>query len=48
MIIIDVNLLLYAVNKDAPFHGKAKSWLGAVISETETVGLPWTVLLAFC
>ena len=47
MIIVDVNLLLYAVNEDAPFHRKAKAWLEAALSGTETVGLPWIVLLAF-
>jgi len=47
MIIVDVNLLVYAVNEDAPDHRKAKSWLEGVVSGTETVGLPWIVLLAF-
>ncbi|HLI84942.1 MAG TPA: type II toxin-antitoxin system VapC family toxin [Bryobacteraceae bacterium] len=47
MIIIDVSLLIYAVNQDSPDHQKAKSWLEAAISGTETVGLPWIVLLAF-
>ena len=47
MIVVDVNLLIYAVNEDSPDHKKAKSWLEAVISGTETVGLPWIVLLAF-
>jgi len=47
MIIIDVNLLIYAANQDAPDYRKAKAWLEAVISGTETVGLPWSVLLAF-
>jgi toxin-antitoxin system PIN domain toxin len=47
MIIVDVNLLIYAVNQDAPHHRKAKSWLEGVVSATETVGLPWIVLLAF-
>ncbi|MFN7938003.1 MAG: type II toxin-antitoxin system VapC family toxin [Bryobacteraceae bacterium] len=47
MIIIDVNLLIYAVNEDAPAHDKAKHWLEAVLSGTETVALPWIVLLAF-
>ncbi len=47
MIIVDVNLLVYAVNSDAPLHTQAKSWLTAAMSGTETVGLPWTVLLAF-
>ena len=43
MIIVDVNLLIYAVNKDAALHRKAKSWLESAISGTETVGLSWTV-----
>jgi len=47
MIIVDVNLLIYAVNEDAPNHQKAKVWLEEAIAGTETVGLPWVVLLAF-
>ena len=47
MIVVDANLLIYAVNEDAPAHQKAKSWLEAAVSGTETVGLPWIVLLAF-
>jgi toxin-antitoxin system PIN domain toxin len=44
---VDVNVLIYAINEDAPGHRKAKSWLETTISGTETVGLAWTVLLAF-
>jgi predicted nucleic acid-binding protein len=47
MIVVDANLLVYAVNEDSPDHKKAKSWLEAAVSGTETVGLPWIVLLAF-
>ena len=47
MIVVDVNLLIYAVNEDSPDHKRAKSWLEAAVSGTETVGLPWIVLLAF-
>ncbi len=47
MIVVDVNLLIYAVNEDSPDHKKAKSWLEAAVSGNETVGLPWVVLLAF-
>ena len=47
MILLDANLLIYAVNQDAPLHQKAKSWLETVLSGRETVGFPWTVLLAF-
>jgi toxin-antitoxin system PIN domain toxin len=47
MILVDVNLLIYAVNEDAPLHRKAKSWLETTLSGTETVGLSWSVVLAF-
>lgn len=47
MKIVDANLLLYAVNEDAPLHKKAKPWLEGVLSGTEAVGFEWTVLLAF-
>ena len=47
MKIIDANILLYAVNEDAPQHAKAKTWLEGVLSGTEPVGFDWTVLLAF-
>lgn len=47
MIVVDVNLLVYAVNRDAPLHGKAQRWLEGALAGTETVGLSWTVVLAF-
>lgn len=47
MIILDVNILIYAVNRHAPLHSRAKSWLETTMAGTETIGLPWTVLLAF-
>ena len=47
MIVPDVNLLIYAVNVDAPLHQKAKEWLDRTLSGSETVGLSWLVLLAF-
>jgi len=47
MILVDVNLLIYAVNEDAPLHEKAKIWLEEVLSGSETVGFSWIVLLAF-
>jgi len=45
--LVDANLLLYAVNADAPLHRKAKPWFEGVLSGTEPVGFEWTVLLAF-
>ena len=47
MILVDANLLIYAVNADAPLNRKAKSWLESALSGQETVGFPWNVLLAF-
>jgi len=47
MIVVDVNLLIYAVNQNAPLNRKAKTWLQSAVSGNETVGLPWTVILAF-
>ena len=47
MTIVDANLLLYAVNPDAPLHRAARPWLESLLSGTETVGFAWNVLLAF-
>ena len=47
MILIDANLLIYAVNDDAVLNRKAKAWLESVLSGSEAVGFSWTVLLAF-
>ena len=47
MILLDVNVLIYAVNKDAALHAPARAWLEARLSGSDTIGMPWTVLLAF-
>jgi predicted nucleic acid-binding protein len=47
MILIDVNLLIYASNEDAPLHSKTKVWLESVMSGAETICMPWIVILAF-
>ena len=47
MILLDANLLIYAVNEDAPLHRKAKSWLESALSGPDTVGFAWNVLVAF-
>lgn len=47
MILVDANLLLYAVNRDLTRHAEARAWLEAVLSGTTSVGLPWVVVLAF-
>ena len=47
MILIDANLLIYATNKDAPHHRKARLWLEKALSGSESVGFSWGVILAF-
>lgn len=47
MIIVDANVLIFAVDKDSPSHGRAHSWVEQAFSADEIVGLPWNVLLAF-
>ncbi len=47
MMLVDANLLIYAVNRDLPQHGAARLWLEKTFSGSDPVGLPWVVVLAF-
>lgn len=47
MKVVDLNLLLYAVNRDSPHHARAKAWLEQTLSDEDPVALPWVVLLGF-
>lgn len=47
MVVVDANVLLYAVNADAAHHQVARSWLDTALAGAEGVGLPWIVLLAY-
>ena len=43
----DVNVLLYAVNRDSPQHDDARAWLEASFSRPQGVGFAWAALLGF-
>lgn len=43
----DVNLLLYAIDEEAPKHERAREWLEETLSGSEAVGFAWAVLLGF-
>jgi hypothetical protein len=45
--LLDLNLLFYAVNSDAPHHPNAKRWLETVFNEEEPLAFTWTVILGF-
>lgn len=47
MKIVDLNILLYAVNRDSVKHSQASSWLKTALTESEVVALPWVVILGF-
>lgn len=47
MKLVDANVLIYAINSDAPHHERSKRWLESALSGTEPVGMTWGVLLAF-
>ncbi len=40
-------MLLYAVNRDAPQHPRARPWLEGRLSGAETLGFAWATLTGF-
>lgn len=47
MILPDLNLVLYAHNRDAPQHAAAHAWWEDLLNGTEPVVIPWIVVLGF-
>lgn len=46
MKIVDLNVLLYAVNADSAHHRPLLEWWNQAVNQ-ESLGLPWVVLLGF-
>jgi toxin-antitoxin system PIN domain toxin len=46
-VIVDANVLLYAIDETSEFHRPAKMWLEGVFNGPSRVGLPWPTLTAF-
>jgi toxin-antitoxin system PIN domain toxin len=47
VILVDVNILLYASNAEADQHAESRDWLDGKLGGAAPVGLPWPTLLAF-
>lgn len=47
MLLVDANVLLYAVNTRAREHDRANGWLAEALAGPESVGFSWVVVLAF-
>jgi toxin-antitoxin system PIN domain toxin len=47
MIVLDVNILVYAYNQNAPQQAAAAAWLNDLLKSPEKIGLPWLTVWAF-
>jgi uncharacterized protein len=47
LILLDANILLYAYDRASERHKTAALWVETAFSGAETVGVSWSVLLAF-
>ena len=47
MVIVDANVLLYAVDRASAHHERSLAWLDGALTGSEAVGLAWVALLAF-
>lgn len=47
MKLVDINVLVYAVDDQTRFHGPAKAWLDRVLTGTETLAIPTAVSVGF-
>lgn len=45
--LLDANLLLYAVDERSPQHASAKEWLSDTLAGSRRVALPWQTIGAF-
>jgi hypothetical protein len=45
--LVDLNVLLYVVNKDAAHHETLLAWWEQALNGDESIGLPWMVLVGF-
>lgn len=47
MVVVDANVLLYAVDSASAHHERSRDWLDGSLGGAEAVGLAWVALLAF-
>jgi len=47
VILVDANILIYAIDADSPHHRSARRWLEEALSGTTPIGFAWIVVLAF-
>jgi len=47
MKLLDLNILIYAIDESSPRHQQARRWLEETLSGSETVAFGWSVLVGF-
>jgi toxin-antitoxin system PIN domain toxin len=47
VVIVDANVLLYAVDATSAHHERSRSWLDASLAGAEAVGFAWIAVIAF-
>ena len=45
--LVDANILLFAVDDQSPFHAAAATWLAERLNGARRVGIPWQSIGAF-
>ncbi len=45
--LVDANILIYAVTRDNPFHRPAREWLEGALNGSRRIAIPWLSLWAF-
>jgi len=46
-VLVDANILLYALDTDSLFHERARAWLEDSLNGSRRIGIPWMSLAAF-
>jgi toxin-antitoxin system PIN domain toxin len=46
-VLVDANVLLYAVDTESPNHEAAKAWMEEALNGPRRVGIPWVSSIAF-
>ncbi|HYB38691.1 MAG TPA: type II toxin-antitoxin system VapC family toxin [Mycobacterium sp.] len=47
MRLLDLNILIYAIDESSPHHEAARDWLDDALSGSDTVAFAWHVLIGF-
>lgn len=47
MKIVDLNVLIYLVDRDSSHHARIRKWWDTIEDQSDRIGLSWLVILGF-